>query len=185
MRALTVYNLFAATCCGLLGAWVYHEIQRPTSPLYPVDKATAKVETNAGTAVGTVHVGPPQVFRPAPKNTYAQLVTRPPFSPTRRPPRAKPVTAPADRQLAPEEALNPLDVPQVTLVGIVISSEHSIAMVQKPGAVELLRLAKGQDLDGWLVKSVQPDRLLLSHGEQLLELELTETGQVTSRPGTP
>jgi hypothetical protein len=50
-------------------------------------------------------------------------------------------------------------------------------MVRKPGVEELLRLAKGATLDGWRVEGVLPDRLLLSHGEKLLELELTEAEQ--------
>lgn len=50
-------------------------------------------------------------------------------------------------------------------------------MVRKPGASELLRLAKGADLEGWKVEGVLPDRLLLSHGDKVLELELTEAAQ--------
>lgn len=180
MKALAVYNLLMTAACAVLGAWVYHEARRPMPPLPAAVALTAGIETGAG----AVEVAP--AFRMAPKNAYAQMVARPPFSPTRRPPRAKPATpAPVAQQAAPKEIAKPLAEPQVTLVGIVINADKSIAMVRKPGAAELSRLAKGETLDGWLVEGVLPDRVVFSHGEKLLELELTEADQAGNRSGGP
>lgn len=170
MRALAVYNVLALAACGVLGTWAWQEWHVPSkSPPEPVE-LTSLVET-AGVPA------PEPAFRmPPPKNTFAQLVTRPPFSPSRRPPRAKAVPTPVvQKPEAPSPA--PVAAPQVTLVGIVINAGKSMAMVRKPGAEELLRLGKGEVLDGWQVEGVLPDRLVLSHGEKLLELELTEAAQ--------
>lgn len=181
MRGLLAYNLLAAVACTALGVWVYHEMQQPLPPLPAAVPPTAIIETGAGPEATAA-----PAFRMAPKNAYAQLVARPPFSPTRRPPRPKPVAAPAPvaQPAAPKEVAKPLAEPQATLVGIVIHADKSIAMVRKPGAAELLRLAKGETLDGWLVEGVLPDRLVLSHGDKLLELELTEATQSGSRAGS-
>jgi general secretion pathway protein N len=174
MRALTLYNLIALAACGALAAWIQQETQRPMPALPEGPEISAVIQT----AAGPTSAAPPPTFRLPPKNTYVQLVSRPPFSPSRHPPRAKPTPAPEPVALTPQPAA-PAAVaePQAILVGIVINAGKSIAMVRKPGAEELLRLAKGAELDGWLVEGVLPDRLVLSHGDKLLELELTEGAQ--------
>ena len=173
MRPLSAFNLLALVVCGALGAWAYREAEEPLPALPEAPEATATLATATGNAVPV----PPPSFRMPPKNAFAQLATRPPFSASRRPPRAKPPPKPVVQQKAPAPPPKAVAEPQVTLVGIVISAEKSIAMVRKPGAEELLRLSKGADLDGWRVEGVLPDRLLLSHGEKVLELELTEAAQ--------
>jgi len=174
MRALTLYNLLALAACGALAAWIYQEGQRSLPPLPEASAVTATIETAAGPAP---IAAPDPAFRLPPKNTYVQLVSRPPFSPSRRPPRAKPAPVPVAVQTPEPAAPAAMSEPQAILVGIVISAGKSIAMVRKPGAEELLRLAKGAELDGWQVEGVLPDRLVLSHGDKLLELELTEAAQ--------
>ncbi|MGF1631835.1 MAG: hypothetical protein ACFCUT_20350 [Kiloniellaceae bacterium] len=171
MRALTAYNLLGLLVCGALGAWVYEEALQPLPPLPDAVPLIATIEIAAGPGAA-----PEPGLRMPPRNTFAQLATRPPFSPSRRPPRAKPAPVPVV-QKQEQEAPRPVDEPQVTLVGIVINADKSIAMVRKTGVVELLRLGKGETLDGWLVEGVLPNRLVLSHGEKLLELELTEGAQ--------
>ncbi|MEO3430517.1 hypothetical protein AAFN88_16785 [Pelagibius sp. CAU 1746] len=178
MRGLAVFNLLALIACSALGAWAYSEARKPLPALPDSPSVTATLETATGSAIPA----PPPSFRMPPKNTYAQLATRPPFSELRRPPRAKPAPKPVAQQQAPAPLPKTVAEPQVTLVGIVISAEKSIAMVRKPGAEELLRLAKGAELEGWRVESVLPDRLLLSHGEKVLELELTEAEQGSGGP---
>lgn len=167
MRGFPIYNLLALTTCATLAAWAWQEMREPL-PLLPAPVALEVADEAVANPI------PEPGFRISPKNAFAQLVTRPPFSPSRRPPRAKPAPAPAAQK--PEPVAHPLVTePQVTLVGILINAGKSIAMVRKPGAEELLRLAKGEQLDGWQVEGVLPDRLVLSHGGKLLELELTET----------
>lgn len=170
MRALTAYNLLALFVCSGLGYAVYAQTQVPP-PSLPESVRLAEVPTAEAAAPA-----PPTAFRMPPKNVFNQMAARPPFSQTRRPPRAKPAPKPVVEKPAPVAAKTVAE-PQVTLVGIMIQPGKSIAMVRKPGAEELLRLAKGQDLDGWLVEGVLPDRLLLSHDGKILELELSEAAR--------
>lgn len=170
MRALAAYNLLALATCAGLGYWAYAVAQMPIPPLPAIERTATLVPVpNAPVQRND--------FRMPPKNAFNQLVTRPPFSPTRRPPRAEPAAKPVVQKPPPPPPVKTVAEPQVTLVGILIKDEKSFAMVRKPGATDLLRLAKGATLDGWLVEGVLPDRLLLSHGDKLLELELTEAAQ--------
>ncbi len=170
MKALSAYNLLALLTCGGLGYAVYAQTQAPPSSL-PESVQLAEVP-----AIEAAAPAPPAAFRMPPKNAFNQMATRPPFSRTRRPPRAKPAPKPVVQKPAPVAAKTVAE-PQVTLVGIMIQPGKSIAMVRKPGAEELLRLGKGEDLDGWLVEGVLPDRLLLSHQGKILELELSEAAR--------
>ncbi len=174
MRSLTAFNLFATLTCGALGAWVYSQTQEPAPALPNAVELVALVEPASEPAAKPV-------FRMRPKGGFNQLVVRPPFSPSRRPPRAKPAAPPPVVQKKAPVAPKPVTEPQATLVGIVISPDKTIAMVRKPGSSELQRLAKGERLDGWLVEGVLPDRLLLSQGDKLLELELTEATKGNDR----
>lgn len=171
MKVLGLYNLLAITACAGLGALAYLETEQPVPSLPSV----------AAPADATEQIAKPvqrSVFRMPPKNAYKQLVTRPPFSPTRRPPRAKPPEPkPVVQRPQPAAPKPSVVAPQITLVGILINPEKTIAMVRKRGAEELLRLAKGEDLDGWRVEGVLPDRLLLSHQGKVLEIELSEAAR--------
>ena len=169
MRALAAYNLLALATCAGLGYWAYAVAQMPMPPLPAIERAATLVPVpNAPVQRAD--------FRMPPKNAFNQLATRPPFSPTRRPARAKPAAKPVVQKPAPAPVKTVAE-PQFTLVGILISEDKSFAMVRKPGAADLVRLAKGTSLDGWLVESVLPDRLVLSHGNKLLGMELTEAAQ--------
>lgn len=170
MRALAAYNLFALATCAGLGYWAHAVAQMPMPPLPEIERTATLVPLPSAPAQSAI-------FRMPPKNTFNQLATRPPFSQTRRPPRAKPATKPVVQKPPPPPPVKTVAEPLITLVGILIKDEKSFAMVRKPGAADLLRLAKGATLDGWLVEGVLPDRLLLSHGDKLLELELTEAAQ--------
>lgn len=169
MRALTVYNLALLAACAALGTGAWQEIRQPPLPLPEAIAVNAPAEPAAVVASAPA-------FRIAPVGTFGQVITRPAFSSSRRPPRPKPPEPVAVQKPAPV-VLVPVAEPQVTLVGIVIGGGKSIAMVRKAGAEELLRLGKGEELDGWQVEGVLPDRLVLSHGGKLLEFELTEAPQ--------
>lgn len=169
MKILALYNLLAVTACAGLGYLVYLEMEQPVPSLPPVFTPTEATEPVATPA-------PKAVFRMPQKTAFNQLAMRPPFSPTRRPPRPKP-PEPVVQQPQPAAPQPKLAEPQIRLVGILINPQKSFAMVRKPDAAELLRLAKGQDLEGWRVESVLPDRLLLSHQGTILEFELREAAR--------
>ena len=169
MKALALYNLLAIAACAGLGYVVYLEMEQPVPSLPPVSTPTEVTEHVATPAQKTV-------FRMPSKTAFNQLAMRPPFSPTRRPPRPKP-PEPVVQQPQPAAPARKWTEPQITLVGILINPQNSFAMVRKPDAVELLRVTKGENLDGWRVESVLPDRLLLSHQGTILEFELSEAAR--------
>lgn len=178
MKVLGLYNILAVAACAGLGYVVYLESERSV-PSLPAVSATAEATEQ------TAKPDQKTVFRMPPKNAFKQLATRPPFSPTRRPPRAKP-PEPAPEPVAQKPqpvALEPeVAKPQITLVGILINQQKRFAMVRKPGVEELLRLGNGEHLDGWRVEGVLPDRLLLSHQGKLLEFELSEAARRAAAP---
>ena len=98
----------------------------------------------------------------APVEDFSTILERPLFSPTRRPP-AQGVAAAA----APESEL------QVTLVGVIISSEEQIAIVRLQDASRFVRLSVGDSFQGWILDSIKPSRITFRRGDVEEHVELT------------
>lgn len=98
----------------------------------------------------------------APVEDFSEILERPLFSPTRRPP-AQGVAATA----APEPEL------QVTLVGVIISSEEQIAIVRLKDAGRFARLSVGDSFQGWILDSIEPSRVTFRRGDVEEHIELT------------
>ena len=98
----------------------------------------------------------------APVEDFSEILERPLFSPTRRPP-AQGVAATA----APEPEL------QVTLVGVIISSEEQIAIVRLKDAGRFARLNVGDSFQGWILDSIEPSRITFRRGDVEEHIELT------------
>jgi hypothetical protein len=109
---------------------------------------------------------PPVAATPAimpalkPLASYAETVARPLFSPIRRAP--APATAAA--------ALG--EVSGFVITGVIVNERERHAFIQRgrPGAT--LRVVEGQQIDGWTVRSIMRDRILLQHGATEHELRL-------------
>jgi hypothetical protein len=89
---------------------------------------------------------PPHLSAPPPEQ-FAAMVARPLFLPGRRP-----IGGPAGQ--------GPDPLPQMRLVGIVLSGKVRLALVQS-GDAAVRRLAEGQNLDGWIVAAIEPARVVL------------------------
>ena len=97
----------------------------------------------------------------APVEYFSTILERPLFSPSRRPLVQGVAAVPA-----PESQL------QVTLVGVIISSEEQIAIVRLTDASRFARLSVGDSLQGWILGSIEPDRITFRRGdvEEIIEL---------------
>ena len=108
-----------------------------------------------------------------------QLAARPLFRQTRRPPEI-PV-----RDEAPSVELVPSvpSVPQTSseqapslryqLTAVVITGNEAVAYLINPADLGLIRLRKGDQIDGWTLHTVSPDSVVLGYGtQQQARLEL-------------
>jgi hypothetical protein len=101
-------------------------------------------------------------FAMAPVENFSSILDRPLFSPTRRPPAEGAVaTAASEPEL------------QVTLVGVIISSEEQIALVRLKDATRFARLSVGDSFQGWTLDSIEPSRITFRRGDLEEHIELT------------
>lgn len=99
---------------------------------------------------------------PAERDSYATIVERPLFRPDRKPeppPDAIPETA--------DDAGTRVELEQLDLTGVMIAPSAISAWVRDPGQPKLLRLRIGDEIQGWAVRDVLDDRILLERqGEE-------------------
>lgn len=99
-----------------------------------------------------------------PLQTFLEIVARPLFSATRRPPapqkvqKPKPIIASAPTPIR-------IETGQYTLVGIVIDEDKKAALLRKGRRGELMRVGIGQKLDGWTVDDIVADSVKLRQGD--------------------
>ncbi len=98
----------------------------------------------------------------APVEDFSLILERPLFSPTRRPP--------AEGAVTPEISESEL---QVTLVGVIISSEEQIAIVRLKDVTRFARLSVGDSFQGWILDSIEPSRITFRRGDIEEHIELT------------
>ncbi len=145
---------FLLAVCFALGAFVYDQARR---------EPTRSVASAGGGAPPPLAALPDQPsYSVAPVADFSAILERPLFSPTRRPP-AEGVAAVVD----PEPEL------QVTLVGVIISSEEQIAIVKPRDATSFARLSVGDSFQGWALDSIEPSRITFRRGDVEEHIELT------------
>jgi general secretion pathway protein N len=100
----------------------------------------------------------------APRNVdYPAIAAYPLFYPTRTP-WAPPPPAPPPPEVAAPSTLVPY-----TLVGVVVSGSTRNALVRGQ-AKKVVTLSEGQEIEGWTLKSITPERLYFSAGEATYEM---------------
>ncbi len=108
-----------------------------------------------------------------------QLVARPLFRQTRRPPEV-----PAQDEVTPVEPIPSAPfVPQASseqvralphqLTAVAITGDKAVAYLVDPENLDLIRLKKGDQIDGWTLHEVSPNSVVLGYGtQQQVRLEL-------------
>ncbi len=150
--------------CGGLAWFIYQQLMAP--PPVPVPVA-------GGQAASLPDLPAEPSFAMAPAAIFSAILERPIFSPTRRPPPEGTATI--------ESADPELDV---TLVGIIISAEERIALVKPKDGSRFVRLSEGDSLQGWILESIEPDRITFQRGEieEHFELSYEEPPPVQKPP---
>jgi hypothetical protein len=102
--------------------------------------------------------------------TYSEVLSRPLFSPNRRPSEETPAATVST---------------SMTLIAIVISPRGSHALVRHGTPPLLDRVGEGQTIDGWTTEAIKFDRVILRHGVDVLELVPVSAEQPHPSPGQP
>ena len=139
--------------CAALAWTIYREFQ--VAAPEPVEAAGGRAPP-----LPDLPAGPSFVMAPA--GSFSAILERPLFSPTRRPPAEGTVTI--------ESAEPELEV---TVVGIIISSEEQIAIIKPKGGSQLVRLSEGDSFQGWTLETIEPDRITFRRGDIEEHIELS------------
>ncbi len=139
--------------CLALAALVYDQARREAPGLAPAG--------GGGTPPLAALPDEPN-YAMAPLEDFSTILERPLFSPTRRPPAQGAVAV-----ASPEPGL------EVTLVGVIISSEEQIAIVRLKDASRFARLSVGDSFQGWTLEAIEPSRITFRRGDLEAHIELT------------
>lgn len=142
--------LLAAGCVALAGL-VYIELDAPD--IEPPAKAAVAAAPEADKRPAES-----PSFAMPPLRNFAGVLSRPLFSETRRPPRQP--TGPADTRDA-----------SFTLVGTILSAQERHALVEHGQPPHIERVSEGQEIDGWTVEQILPDRVLFARGDAHIEIK--------------
>jgi hypothetical protein len=109
-------------------------------------------------------------FATPPREAYNEVLERPPFSETRRP--APPAVAKAsDQPLA------------ATVIGTILSAGGVRALIVHGEPAELARVVEGQEIDGWKIKSILQEKVVLSRGGSTVEIKVKGNPAQANPPG--
>ena len=108
-----------------------------------------------------------------PDQEYAEMGSRPLFTPTRRP--APPATAPA--------AQSAMAKGQFTLTGVTIVGPLKIALLREKSSGRVIRVEEGKDVNGITVAQVDPEHVKLTQGgdSEVVQMLVTK-GVVQAAP---
>lgn len=153
MRVDRLSILLTLVCVGLAG-WVYQQwlAYRTVVPDL-VPRSNAVVESRQPASA------PPPM---APLASYSEIVERPLFDASRRPP----PEPEAKQAAAPKPPTN------YKLEGTAVMPDNQVAVVRNKRTSELHRLAVGESVGGWQLDEVIPGHAALSQGTQKIQLEL-------------
>lgn len=150
---------------------------------YAVYRALERTDTGGSTEIALSRpekipaLAPQPRFAMPPITTYPETIKRPLFSPSRQPP------------VETTEIPGPKAVPnsdiKARLSGIIITPEGRFALLQKPTETEAIRVSEGQNFEGWVVKSIHADRIVLNRGDStqvvMIEDEIRKAPPATRR----
>jgi type II secretory pathway component PulC len=138
-----VMALLAVLCLALAGG-LYAELTQS------IVAATSPVSTNHGQD----NARPDPTFVMQPRDAYAEVATRPLFSPTRRPP----------------VVVGPGDLSEFKLTGTIMSPQGRYALLAQRSRPKIERIVQGQTFQGWRVKSIESGHVILERDGNLAEI---------------
>ncbi|MCU0832881.1 MAG: hypothetical protein MUC77_00385 [Chromatiaceae bacterium] len=114
----------------------------------------------------------------ADREEYQVVVDRPLFSPTRRPLEDEP------EQVEPEVAADG-SLDRIDLNAVLITPDETLAWVMDASSREVRRLRLGDELEGWAVRDILSDRLVLERQGQTNTLVLRDYARQPPPPVRP
>ena len=151
---------FAATNL-VLAALLAYQLMAPLPDIDP-PFIHLKPRTQRAEAVTPVTTPPPEAF--------AEIDTRPMFSPDRK------------AIVAAQAGAASLAPPEVTLVGVIVSGRDSLAMLRTPSSPLANAYRVGAAISGWQVSEIAPDRVVLTSAAGRSEIRL-DANKAPPRPG--
>ena len=123
--------------------------------------------TIAQSSVAPVVAGEtPRGLAPMPPiETFDEVVERPLFFRSRRPP---------DPDAAPPPEAPPAPKADFVLTGLVISGKERLALLRPAGSKTVARVHQGEEIEGWRVEAIHADRVVLKRGETVQEIRLED-----------
>jgi hypothetical protein len=143
--------LLGALCCAL-GGLIFFEAEEPV--LEPTANAAVQPDRTPATPAADE-----PGFAMPPLSAYAEVLARPVFSESRRPP-STPAVAAEEPQLS-----------SMRLVGIVVSASARHALVEHGQPPRLERIVQGQEVEGWTVEAINATRVVLRRGDSRIEIK--------------
>ncbi|ADJ29176.1 pilus assembly protein PilZ [Nitrosococcus watsonii] len=122
-----------------------------------------------------------------PLGNYEEIVARPLFRPSRRPPDPEKDVAEEARKKAMEEAerLKSHVKDLFILSGVVVTAEKTVALLQDIKNNKSLRVSEGERLEGWKVQQIFPNRVLFRDDGRAETLELIRNFESIEREKPP
>jgi hypothetical protein len=130
----------AAICLGMLGV-----IGAELTAIASGDDPAVAVERSP-----RADTPAPLSFAMPPRDAFSEVTQRPLFSPTRRP-------GTTANGLAASSSF--------TLVAIVISARDRRALLGSGQPSKIVRVHEGQDIAGWTVEAILPDKVIVRHAD--------------------
>ena len=100
---------------------------------------------------------PAAAFALPPIESFADVLARPIFSQTRRPPVDDVVVA-----VAPDPVLD------IRLRGVVLTGESRIALIIPAGGSDVVRLTENEKFEGWTLIAIEPDQVVFRREDEEL-----------------
>lgn len=168
----------ALTAALLAGVLAYQWSGWP--PPSTSDGADGAVGSDGGSGLDSTEDPLARLAPPEDREAYASVTERPLFRPQRKPPEAEPDAPEPLAEAQPAVDLVGLDLSAVVITPAVVS-----AWVRDSKAQELKRVRLGDELEGWAVKDILSDRLVLERQGERNELLLRDFTQMPPPAAPP
>ena len=110
-----------------------------------------------------------------PLDEFAEIAGRTLFNPTRRPIETPP----------PPAKVQVVSPSRFTLIGVLISDGERMALIRRGGAGDYLRVNVGQQVDGWHIENIMPNRVTIRKGKTKEDLILKDRAEPAPRAKRP
>jgi general secretion pathway protein N len=114
------------------------------------------IEASPPAAGASKTAAPAPVFTLAPLSAFSAVTDRPLFSSDRRP--------------APQASETLGSWSALSLAGIVVTSASREVLIAHGNPAKLVHLQEGQSVDGWVVRAIEPDHVVVVNGSEEHEL---------------